>query len=369
MVTSASTDGVAVRLRGVRKQFGDVVAVDGVDLDVYDGEFITLLGPSGSGKTTVLRMIAGFEAPTSGTVELAGLDVTRKAPFERDVNTVFQDYALFPHMTVLDNVAYGLRVKKVPRAERLRRATEALASVQLGEYGSRRPSQLSGGQRQRVALARALVNRPKVLLLDEPLGALDLKLREQMQVELKAIQRQVGITFLFVTHDQEEALTMSDRIAVFARGRIEQVGSAAEVYERPATPFVAGFVGTSNLLAGRAAEQLVGRPGTWSVRPEKIRLEAPDAVPGPGEGGGLGTVREVVYVGSVTRFLIDLDAGATLVALQQNVQTSSMDVQGMRGSRVLLTWSRQHEFAVAREGDAPEDVDSPVTPLEERTPR
>lgn len=337
---------VAVRLRGVRKEFGDVVAVDGVDLDVRDGEFMTLLGPSGSGKTTVLRMIAGFELPTGGTVELAGVDVTQRAPFERDVNTVFQDYALFPHMTVLDNIAYGLRVKKVGRKERTLRAQEALESVQLGGYGARRPAQLSGGQRQRVALARALVNRPRVLLLDEPLGALDLKLREQMQVELKAIQRQVGITFLFVTHDQEEALTMSDRIAVFSGGRIEQVGSPAEVYEKPATPFVAGFVGTSNLLVGDAAVQVLARTGTWSVRPEKIRLAAPDAQPGPGEDGALGTVREVVYVGSATRFLVDLDAGATLVALQQNQQTSSMDVQELRGARVLLVWAKEHEFEV-----------------------
>ncbi|NTW38492.1 MAG: ABC transporter ATP-binding protein [Cellulomonadaceae bacterium] len=338
---------VAVRLRGVRKQFGDVVAVDGVDLDVYDGEFITLLGPSGSGKTTVLRMIAGFEAPTEGTVELGGVDVTRRAPFERDVNTVFQDYALFPHMTVLDNVAYGLRVKRVGRRERLARATEALASVRLEGYGGRKPAQLSGGQRQRVALARALVNRPKVLLLDEPLGALDLKLREQMQVELKAIQRQVGITFLFVTHDQEEALTMSDRIAVFSGGRIEQVGSPAEVYERPATGFVAGFVGTSNLLEGDVAQRVVGRPGTWSVRPEKIRIQPSGTAPGPGEHGAPGTVREVVYVGSATRFMVDLDAGGSLVALQQNLQTSSMDVQGMRGTPVLLVWAAQHEFEVA----------------------
>ncbi|MGV8965091.1 MAG: ABC transporter ATP-binding protein [Cellulomonas sp.] len=339
----------AVRLRGLRKQFGDVVAVDGVDLDVHDGEFLTLLGPSGSGKTTVLRMIAGFEAPTSGTVELGGVNVTARAPFERDVNTVFQDYALFPHMSVLENIAYGLKVKRVGRKERSTRATEALESVQLEGYGDRKPSQLSGGQRQRVALARALVNRPKLLLLDEPLGALDLKLREQMQVELKAIQRQVGITFLFVTHDQEEALTMSDRIAVFAGGRIEQVGSPAEVYENPATPFVAGFVGTSNLLSGEVAAQVLGRHGTWSVRPEKIRIEAVQARPGAGEDGAVGTVREVVYVGSATRFLVDLDAGASLVTLQQNLQTSSMDVQGMRGARVLLVWKKEHEFQVAQD--------------------
>ena len=258
----------------------------------------------------------------------------------------FQDYALFPHMSVLDNIAYGLRVKKVGKDERARRSREALASVALDGYGDRKPSQLSGGQRQRVALARALVNRPKVLLLDEPLGALDLKLREQMQVELKELQRQVGITFLFVTHDQEEALTMSDRIAVFADGRIEQVGSPAQVYEEPATAFVAGFVGTSNLLAGPAAEQLLGRQGTWSVRPEKIRIEDVDAVPGPDEDAALGTVAEVVYVGSATRFLVDLDAGAALVALRQNLQTSSMDVLRMRGSRVQLVWKKQHEFQV-----------------------
>ena len=340
-------ESAAVRLRGVRKQFGDVVAVDGVDLDVPDGEFLTLLGPSGSGKTTVLRMVAGFESPTAGTIELGGVDVTTRAPFERDVNTVFQDYALFPHMSVLDNVAYGLRVKKVGRRERTARAEEALETVRLAGYGRRRPAQLSGGQRQRVALARALVNRPRVLLLDEPLGALDLKLREQMQVELKAIQRQVGITFLFVTHDQEEALTMSDRIAVFAGGRIEQIGSPAEVYERPATPFVAGFVGTSNLLTGEAAVQVLGRQGTWSVRPEKIRVAAQDAAVDPSEDSAVGTIREVVYVGSATRFLVDLDVGAGLVALQQNLQTSSMDVQGLRGSRVRLVWSRQHEFPVA----------------------
>ncbi len=362
-VARLNADGrstTAVSLRGLRKQFGDVVAVDSVDLDVYDGEFITLLGPSGSGKTTVLRMIAGFELPTAGTVELAGVDVTNRAPFERDVNTVFQDYALFPHMTVLDNIAYGLRVKKVSKAERMPRAKEALESVQLGGYGDRKPSQLSGGQRQRVALARALVNRPKVLLLDEPLGALDLKLREQMQVELKQIQRQVGITFLFVTHDQEEALTMSDRIAVFADGRIEQVGSPAEVYEQPATPFVAGFVGTSNLLSGEAATQVLGKQGTWSVRPEKIRIAAADAVPAGDEDGAPGTVREVVYVGSATRFLVDLDAGASLVALQQNLQTSSMDVQGMRGSRVLLAWKKEHEFQVAHDKSAAAAVGQPT---------
>ena len=224
------TDGVAIRLRGLTRRFGDVVAVDGVDVDVYDGEFLTLLGPSGSGKTTVLRMIAGFERPDAGTIELAGVDVTSLPPNARDVNTVFQDYALFPHMTVQKNVEYGLKVKRIPKAERVQRANEALDAVRLGGYGERTPMQLSGGQRQRVALARALVNRPRVLLLDEPLGALDLKLREQMQVELKQIQRDVGITFVFVTHDQDEALTMSDRIAVFSDGRIAQLGEIGRAH-------------------------------------------------------------------------------------------------------------------------------------------
>src|SRR3954466_13327655 len=265
-----------IRLVGVRKLYGDVVAVDGVDLEIRSGEFFTLLGPSGSGKTTCLRMIAGFERPDEGRIELAGEDVSRLPPAERDVNTVFQDYALFPHMSVGDNVAYGLKVKKVAKAERAQRVDEALKMVRLDGYGDRRPSQLSGGQRQRVALARALVNRPRVLLLDEPLGALDLKLREQMQVELKAIQAQVGITFVFVTHDQAEALTMSDRVAVFNHGRIEQVGTPSAIYERPATAFVAGFVGPSNLLPPEVAAELVGQKATFSVRPEKIRLVTAD---------------------------------------------------------------------------------------------
>ncbi|GAA0392144.1 ABC transporter ATP-binding protein [Microbispora corallina] len=337
----------AVSLRGLRKSFGAVQAVAGVDLDVADGEFFAMLGPSGSGKTTVLRMIAGFEAPTAGTVELGGRDVTRLAPFERDVNTVFQDYALFPHMSVLQNVEYGLRVKKVPRGPRRERALDALRSVRLEGFEGRRPAQLSGGQRQRVALARALVNRPRVLLLDEPLGALDLKLREEMQVELKAIQREVGITFLFVTHDQEEALTMSDRVAVFNQGRIEQVGTPAEIYERPATAFVAGFVGTSNLISGEAAVAVLGREGTYSVRPEKLRVVPGDGTPGPDEHSAAGTVREVVYAGPSTRFVVDLDAGGRLIALQQNLQVSSMDVMALRGARVTLAWHRRHEFPVA----------------------
>ena len=337
---------VAIRLRGLARRFGDVVAVDGVDLDVVDGEFLTLLGPSGSGKTTVLRMIAGFERPDAGTIELGGVDVTNVPPYGRDVNTVFQDYALFPHMSVQKNIEYGLKVKKVPKAEREERARQALESVRLGGYGDRAPSQLSGGQRQRVALARALVNRPKVLLLDEPLGALDLKLREQMQVELKEIQREVGITFVFVTHDQDEALTMSDRIAVFNEGTIEQLGSPADVYEHPATPFVAGFVGTSNLLESAAAEVVLGKSGTWSVRPEKIRVIGVDDVVGDGRHAVRGSVREVVYVGMSTRFVVDLEVGGSLMAVQQNAELST-DLSHMRGQPVLLTWDTQHEYKVA----------------------
>ena len=339
-------DSVAIRLRGLTRRFGDVTAVDGVDLDVLDGEFLTLLGPSGSGKTTVLRMIAGFDKPDAGTIELEGVDVTEIPPYSRDVNTVFQDYALFPHMSVKKNIEYGLKVKKVSKAERAERAEAALASVRLEGYGDRAPSQLSGGQRQRVALARALVNRPRVLLLDEPLGALDLKLREQMQVELKEIQREVGITFVFVTHDQDEALTMSDRIAVFNEGRIAQLGTPAEVYERPATAFVAGFVGTSNLLASETAQAVLGRPGTWSVRPEKIRVLSMDETVPSGHHAVGGSVREVIYVGMSTRFVVDLDTGGTLSAVQQNTDATT-DLSGLRGRPVRLTWDSQHEYQVA----------------------
>ena len=355
---------VAVRLEGVVKRFGDddqgrrvakvvdssgtfpVVAVAGVDLDVYDGEFFSMLGPSGSGKTTTLRMIAGFELPSEGRILLHGQDVTSIPPFDRDVNTVFQDYALFPHMTVGENVAYGLMIRKVPKAERATRIAEALRMVRLDGYEKRKPSQLSGGQRQRVALARALVNRPRVLLLDEPLGALDLKLREEMQIELKSIQQQVGITFIYVTHDQEEALTMSDRLAVFNQGRIEQVGAPAEVYERPATRFVAGFVGTSNLLTGRVAEQIVGRAGTFTVRPEKIRMAEPDAPTAPDETSATGRIRDVVYLGPDTRFVVALDAGTDLVVTQQNLATSSTEALALEGMAVRLIWKRQHDLAI-----------------------
>jgi len=325
---------------------GQVTAVDGIDLEIADGEFFSMLGPSGSGKTTTLRMIAGFELPTSGRILLQGEDVSAKPPFERDVNTVFQDYALFPHMTVGDNVGYALMIRKVGRAEREKRVGDALAMVRLTGYERRKPGQLSGGQRQRVALARALVNRPRVLLLDEPLGALDLKLREEMQIELKAIQQEVGITFIYVTHDQEEALTMSDRLAVFNRGRIEQVGTPAGVYERPATPFVAGFVGTSNLLSGTASETIVGRPGTFTVRPEKIRMAEPDEPVGPGESTALGRVRNVVYLGPDTRYIVTLDAGPDLVVTQQNLATSSMEALAAKDRAVRLIWRQDHNFPV-----------------------
>ena len=343
--SGANEASVAVRLRGLHRRFGEVVAVDGVDLDVRDGEFLTLLGPSGSGKTTVLRMIAGFEKPDSGSIEIVGTDVTGQPPYQRDVNTVFQDYALFPHMNVYRNIEYGLKVKKVPKAEREARVTDALATVRLTGYGDRAPSQLSGGQRQRVALARALVNQPSVLLLDEPLGALDLKLREQMQVELKEIQRTIGITFIFVTHDQDEALTMSDRIAVFNEGRIAQLGTPTEIYEHPASAFVAGFVGTSNLLQEAAAQAVLGRPGTWSVRPEKIVLSTLDEPISQGKHSIAGTVREVVYVGMSTRFVVDLEHGGTLMAVRQNTEASA-DLSHLRGSKVMLSWDPAHEYQV-----------------------
>ncbi len=347
---SPGTDMPAIRLTGLRKEFPGrppVVAVDHADLTVRSGEFFSMLGPSGSGKTTVLRLIAGFEQPTSGSVELAGEDVTGRLPYDRDVNTVFQDYALFPHMNVQQNVEYGLLVKKVGRAERRQRAAEALEQVRLGDLGERRPTQLSGGQRQRVALARALVNRPKVLLLDEPLGALDLKLREQMQVELKQIQREVGITFLFVTHDQEEALTLSDRIAVFNEGRIEQVGTAQEIYEQPANTFVAGFVGTSNLLEGQHAENATGRSGTFGIRPEKLTVVAPGTHPTDGAESAPGTVTEVVYAGAVTRLVVDLDGGGRLVAMEENGHNATHQ-QFRRGDAVVLLWHREHLIEVPR---------------------
>ena len=333
-----------IEIRGLSKAFGSVKAVDGVDLDIESGEFITLLGPSGSGKTTVLRMIAGFEVPDSGTIKLNGQEITDLPPYDRDVNTVFQDYALFPHMDVLTNIEYGLRVEKVAKDERRKRALEALEQVRLSGYESRKPNQLSGGQRQRVALARALVKRPSVLLLDEPLGALDLKLRQQMQIELKELQREVGITFIFVTHDQEEALTMSDRIAVFDKGKIQQLDRPATIYERPINEFVAGFVGVSNLISGDVASKLLGKSGTFTVRPEKITIDSGALASTARKASG--TIKEVEYLGPATRFNVDLEAGVRLVVLKQNTEESSQEVMSMRGKNVTLSWELESEYKV-----------------------
>jgi len=348
---------VAVRLEAVTKRFGAVVAVDRVDLEVLDGEFLTMLGPSGSGKTTMLRLVAGFELPSEGRILLHGDDVTRWPPFDRDVNTVFQDYALFPHMSVAQNVEYGLKVKKVARAERRARVEETLGVVRLTGFEARRPAQLSGGQRQRVALARALVNRPRVLLLDEPLAALDRKLREEMQVELKQIQEHVGITFVLVTHDQSEALTMSDRIAVFNEGRVEQIGSPADVYERPETEFVADFVGTSNVLEGPAAVALLGASAPVTIRPEKIRLAEPGTVTAAGEVAAPGEIRAVRYLGSDTRYRVALDAGGELVVDSQNLTTTSTDAHQAQGKRVELVFRREHARTIAT-AEEPEDSES-----------
>jgi putative spermidine/putrescine transport system ATP-binding protein len=349
----------AIQLVGLRKHFGagdhEVVAVDGVDLTIGEGEFFSLLGPSGSGKTTVLRMIAGFEMPTGGAILLQGKDVTHQPPYDRDVNTVFQDYALFPHMTVQQNVEYGLKVKGVGKAERRTRAGEMLDAVRLGSYGTRKPDQLSGGQRQRVALARALVNHPKVLLLDEPLGALDLKLREEMQVELKAIQRDVGITFVFVTHDQGEALSMSNRLAVFNRGRIEQVGTPREIYDHPSSMFVAGFVGTSNLVPADVSARLLGLATTHSVRPERIRVDvsAGDdlASLASDEVSVQGTVADVQYLGADCRVRVDVPEVGRLSA---NVPSDAL-VGVATGAPVRLVWSRHATFEVHESNDDDHD--------------
>jgi putative spermidine/putrescine transport system ATP-binding protein len=332
-----ATDTPDVRLAGLRKSYGDVAAVDGVDAEVAPGEFFTLLGPSGSGKTTTLRLIAGFEVPDAGTVEIAGHDVSSLPPYDRQVNTVFQDYALFPHMTVAENVEYGLRVRRVAKAERTSRRAEALEMVRLTGYEDRKPSELSGGQRQRVALARAIVNRPRVLLLDEPLGALDLKLREQMQVELKQIQGEVGITFIYVTHDQDEALTMSDRVAVFNRGRIEQVGTPAEIYERPANSFVSGFVGVSNVI------ERDGR--RFTIRPEKIRLLEPGETAADLETER-GVIRHVAYAGMVTRYLVELALGGELLVVKQNLETTSAQALELQGRDLVVGWRPEQAVAI-----------------------
>ncbi len=341
-----------VTLDQVTKRFGDVLAVDGVALAVERGEFFSFLGPSGSGKTTCLRMIAGFEHPTQGRILLGGTDVSRQPPYERDVNTVFQDYALFPHLSVGDNVAYGLRIRKVSKALRRERAAEALTMVRLSGVADRRITQLSGGQRQRVALARALVNDPRVLLLDEPLGALDLKLRQEMQVELKRIQHEVGITFIYVTHDQDEALAMSDRIAIFNHGRIEQIGSPADVYEHPVSAFVAGFVGTSNVIDGDLARRLRGTTDAFTVRPEKITMIDADAV-APADVGEVrctGTVADAVYLGERTRYSVTVDGGGSITVVDQNRLTSSVHAGDRRGVTVRLAWDRSFDQVLAVAG-------------------
>ena len=338
-----SGNAPAVRLEAVRKEYGDVVAVGGVDLEIVQGEFFTLLGPSGSGKTTTLRLIAGFERPDAGRIELGGRDVSDVPPYARDVNTVFQDYALFPHMTVAENVGYGLRVKGVSRRERQARVDSVLERMRLPGLGGRKPVQLSGGQRQRVALARALVNRPEVLLLDEPLGALDLKLRQEMQLFLKSLQQDLGITFVYVTHDQDEALTMSDRLAVFNHGGIEQLGAPADVYERPESAFVANFVGVSNELE---------RDGKrYAIRPEKIHLNDAGSTPATGMHAEPGRIRDVVYAGMVTRFFVELDRGGELQVVRQNLETSSTEAQDARGRQVLLEWRPEHQLEIDTPGD------------------
>ena len=362
---------VDVRLVDVVKKFGEVVAVDHINLEVEDGEFFSLLGPSGCGKTTTLRMIGGFEAPTSGLIELQGQDVTWLPPYKRNVNTVFQNYALFPHLTIYENVAFGLRRKGVKDSEVKGRVKDMLALVELAGFEARRPTQISGGQAQRVALARALINKPAVLLLDEPLGALDLKLRKQMQVELKRIQQEVGITFIYVTHDQEEAMTMSDRIAVMNKGRYEQLGEPEVLYERPTTRFVAGFLGVSNLLSGavegndgtyaavrladdtrvRAPRTLVGDNANVSVgvRPEKIRLHDAEAERPAGHNHMSGVVRDASYLGVSTQYLVEARGGARITVYEQNVERATKAELWSPGESVQLTWSPDHTFVVADE--------------------
>ena len=342
----AATGTPAVAFDRVSRTFGEVRAVDDVSFRVEDGEFFSMLGPSGSGKTTCLRLIAGFEQPSSGHIQVHGVNVGGVPPYRRDVNTVFQDYALFPHMNVGENVEYGLMIRKVPKAERRRQAEEMLAMVKLDGLYARRPGQLSGGQRQRVALARALINRPRVLLLDEPLGALDLKLRETMQAELKAIQRHLGITFVYVTHDQGEALAMSDRLAVFNQGRIEQIGAPAEVYDHPASVFVAGFVGQTNLLNGYLAQRIGGFPATFSIRPERIRVA--------GEEGGFGfdiasihgRIAAITYLGATSRLNVQVDGGE-LIVVEPNVDGGVAPPDRIVGAEVRLTIDRKHIQAVA----------------------
>jgi spermidine/putrescine transport system ATP-binding protein len=358
---------VDVRLVDVVKRFGEMVAVDHIDLEVRDGEFFSLLGPSGCGKTTTLRMIGGFEQPTSGLIELQGEDVTWLPPFRRNVNTVFQNYALFPHLTIYENVAFGLRRKGAKDSEIKSRVSDMLKLVELPGFETRKPGQISGGQAQRVALARALINKPAVLLLDEPLGALDLKLRKQMQVELKRIQQEVGITFIYVTHDQEEAMTMSDRIAVMNRGRYEQLGDPESLYERPTTRFVAGFLGVSNLLAATATGSADGYAvvkladdtqvrvpsalvdGKTSlqigIRPEKIRLSEPEKAPAGGNRLR-GVIRDASYIGVSTQYIVEASGGARLTVYEQNVERATKAELWSPGEQVVLTWSPDHSFVI-----------------------
>ena len=335
-----------VSLRGVNKYFDQVHAVANLDLDVNAGEFFSMLGPSGSGKTTVLRLIAGFESASSGRVVIESQDVTDLAPFDRPVNTVFQDYALFPHMSIQDNVEYGLRTRGVPKAERAKQALEAIDSVKLSHLSQRLPHQLSGGQRQRIALARALVLRPKVLLLDEPLGALDKQLREEMQVELKRIQREAGITFIFVTHDQEEAMRMSDRIAVFNNGSIEQIGTPQQVYEKPQTKFVASFLGVSNIFEGAAAKEIFGSPTMVNIRPERIKLVPADTKLNTGESGVVGTIIEASYIGATTIFLIQTQSGQRVIATRINEELPDQINRFETGDRVGAVWKSDHSAVI-----------------------
>ena len=335
-----------VSLRGVNKYFDQVHAVANLDLDVKAGEFFSMLGPSGSGKTTVLRLIAGFENASSGRVVIESQDVTDLAPFDRPVNTVFQDYALFPHMSIQENVEYGLRTRKVPKAERAKQALEAIDSVKLSHLSQRLPHQLSGGQRQRIALARALVLRPKVLLLDEPLGALDKQLREEMQVELKRIQREAGITFIFVTHDQEEAMRMSDRIAVFNEGSIEQIGTPQQVYEKPQTKFVASFLGVSNIFDGAAAKEIFGSNTMVNIRPERIKLVPADTKLNTGESGVVGTIIEASYIGATTIYLIQTQSGQRVIATRLNEELPDQINRFETGDRVGAVWKSDHSAVI-----------------------
>jgi spermidine/putrescine transport system ATP-binding protein len=336
VAAGAVPDAVVIEFDHVTKRFGDFIAVDDACFDIAAGEFFSLLGPSGCGKTTTLRMIAGFEETTEGAVRLEGTDVSRTPPYKRNVNTVFQHYALFPHMSVWENVAFGPRSRKLSKTETAKRVDEMLAVVRLDDFARRKPAQLSGGQQQRVALARALVNYPSALLLDEPLGALDLKLRQVMQFELKRIQREVGITFVYVTHDQEEALTMSDRIAVFSQGRIDQIGTPAELYERPANEFVAAFVGISNLL------EREGR--RFTIRPEKMKLLGEGERPDAADHVERGTIRDVIYAGMITRYVIDLEQGGELVVVRQNA-SGPFPVED-EGRPVTVAWNPSQTFDI-----------------------